>query len=128
MTYCLAPEAVVAINRRHVEESNEPHGVLYPDRLRGALARPLLGFGGVYPYETPVAQAGALLDGVAQAHAFMQGNKRTAWSVTTTYLGLHGYALEASNDEAVDLVLQTVAGEYTPEAIALWMADRIVLV
>ena len=126
MTYCLAVSAVVAMNRRLVEQTAEPHAVLSMGNLEGALARPLASFGGVEVFATLPAKAGALLDGIAQAHAFLQGNKRTAWLAAVTYLGINGLSLVGvSQDEAADVVLRVVVHELDAQGVAVWLADRL---
>lgn len=125
MNYCLEPEAVEEFNRGHVSQTGEPFGIRDPKGLAGALARPLGGFDGVEVYSTPPAKAGALLHGLAQAHPFLQGNKRTAWTAATTYLGLHGFGLDSTDDEATAFVLAVVTGEFDAQGIALWMSDRL---
>ena len=67
MSYCLDPEAVEEINRGHVTLKNEPFAIRDRPGLLGALARPLHGFSGIEVFPTPIAKAGALLEGLAQA-------------------------------------------------------------
>lgn len=127
VNYCLEPEAVEDINRGHVVAHGEPFGVRDHHGLLSALARPNAGFGGWEPFPTPVAKAGALIHGLASAHPFVQGNKRTAWSCATTYLGLHGFGIEASVLEATQFVLAVVAGSFDANASGKWIAARLTL-
>ena len=59
--------------------------------LGSALARPRNAF--AYGEEEVVALAVRLLAGVAMAHAFEQGNKRTAFVAMTEFLITNGYDL-----------------------------------
>jgi death on curing protein len=75
--------------------------------LESALARPRNAF--AYGEEDIVALAVRLLAGVAQAHAFEQGNKRTAFIAMTEFLILNGYDLAIDDvtrwaDEVIALV------------------------
>jgi death-on-curing protein len=75
--------------------------------LESALARPRNAF--AYGEEDIVALAVRLLAGVAQAHAFEQGNKRTAFIAMTEFLILNGYDLAVDDathwaEEVVSLV------------------------
>ena len=127
MNYCLDPEAVEKINRGHVLLTGEPYGLLNRSGLLSSLARPLGGYGGIELFPSPVAKAGALLHALAEAHPFRQGNKRTAWTAATTFLGLHGIGIDASDDAATEFVLSVVAGEHHAKSASLWFADRITI-
>ena len=66
---------MINYNRLEVEETEETHFLRDRGLLESALARPRNAFA----YEEDiVALAVRLLAGIAQAHAFEQGNKRTA--------------------------------------------------
>jgi death-on-curing protein len=85
-------EAVVDINRIVVTTTGERHLLRDPGLLDSALARPQNAFG--YGEEDMVALAVRLLVGIAQAHAFEQGNKRTSFTAMTQFLAINGYRLE----------------------------------
>jgi death on curing protein len=42
---------------------------------------------------------------MSQNHPFIDGNKRTAFAVTYTFLAINGARLEADSDETQDFVL-----------------------
>lgn len=60
-------------------------GVLSTNTLEAALARPFCGY-----FHTHSAQASALMHGLATAHAFADGNKRTAVACTLVSLDAAG--------------------------------------
>ena len=82
-------DAVIEHNRAEVEATGERHFLRDFGLLESALARPrnFYGFG----QEDIVALAVALLNGVARAHAFEQGNKRTAFAAMRLFLLANGY-------------------------------------
>lgn len=84
-------EAVIAHNRLEVEETGERHFLRDLGLLESALARPRNAF--AYGEEDIVALAIRLLAGIAQAHAFEQGNKRTAFVAMLQLLMVNGYDL-----------------------------------
>ncbi|MFN6527914.1 type II toxin-antitoxin system death-on-curing family toxin [Nostoc sp. ChiSLP03a] len=45
---------------------------------------------------------------MATNHPFIDGNKRTAFAVMLTFLSLNGYTLDASQEQAYNLVIQVV--------------------
>lgn len=79
-------------------------------KLEAALGRPLHGDanGNLY-YPTVASQAGALLHGMLQAHAFTDGNKRVAWLSTVIYLGHNGLHMRHFDQRAAaDFVIDVV--------------------
>lgn len=79
--------------------------------LESALARPQATAFGMDAYETIEAKAGALLHSLARNHALVDGNKRLALAATIAFLGLNGYRLTLTNDEAYTLVIETASGQ-----------------
>jgi death on curing protein len=80
----LSSEVVIDINQDAVELTGEPHFVRDPGLLEGTLARPRNAL--AYGHEDIVALAVRLMSGIAMAHAFEQGNKRTAFIAMVQFL------------------------------------------
>jgi death on curing protein len=87
----LSLETVVDINRALVAITGERHFLRDQGLLDSALVRPQNAF--VYGEEDVVALAVRLLAGLAMAHAFEQGNKRTSFVAMTEFLIINGYDL-----------------------------------
>jgi death on curing protein len=84
-------EAVIASNRRLVTMTGETHFLRDRGLLESALARAQNLF--AYGETDIVTLAARMLAGVAQAHPFEQGNKRTAFGALRLFLLLNGYDL-----------------------------------
>jgi death on curing protein len=82
-------EVVIEHNRLELAETGERHLLRDLGLLESALARPrnFYGFGEV----DIVVVAVALMAGIARAHAFEQGNKRTAFGALRLFLRANGY-------------------------------------
>ena len=76
--------------------------------LESAVMAPQQTFDGEYLYPTIPGMAAAYLFGLAQNHAFENGNKRVAFSVCATFLLMNGFDLAMSNDEAFELTMRVV--------------------
>jgi death-on-curing protein len=85
----LPVEVAIEHNRLELAETGEPHFVRDSGLLENALARPRNAF--AYDEEDIVALAVALMAGIARAHAFEQGNKRTAFAAMRLFLRANGY-------------------------------------
>jgi len=82
-------EAVIDHNQRELAETGENHFVRDIGGLESALARPRNAF--AYGEENMVVLAVVLMAGIAWAHAFEQGNKRTAFGAMRLFLRANGY-------------------------------------
>jgi death on curing protein len=84
--------------------------------LESALARPQTTVFGDHAYPTVEEKAAALLHSIARNHALVDGNRRLALAGTIAFLGMNGWRLTLSNDEAYDLVMAVAIGE--PDDVA----------
>ncbi|NES89720.1 type II toxin-antitoxin system death-on-curing family toxin, partial [Okeania sp. SIO2B9] len=59
---------------------------------------------------------------LAKNHPFIDGNKRTAFMVMYTFLGLNNYLLEVPEPEVVKMMEQLASGEENQESLGKWLA------
>lgn len=78
--------------------------------LASAAARPQTTVFGADAYETVHDRAAALLHSVVINHALVDGNKRLGLGAVIAFLGLNGWRLTLTNDEAYDLVISVADG------------------
>lgn len=67
--------------------------------------------------------AAAYAFGISKAHAFVDGNKRTAFVTALTFLRLNGLAIRLDPAEGVAMMEGLAAGDVTEAAVADWL-DR----
>lgn len=113
-------EAVIEHNQLEVSATGERHLVRDLGMLESALARPRNAFG--YGEEDIVVLAVALMAGIARAHAFEQGNKRTAFEALWHFLRINGYELSIDDtqrwaDEVIALVEHRIGEDDFERAI-----------
>jgi len=82
-------EVVIEHNRLELAETGENHFVRDWGLLESALARARNAF--AYGEEDIVVLAVALMAGISRAHAFEQGNKRTAFGAMRLFLRANGH-------------------------------------
>ena len=113
-------DAVIAFNREAVEQSGEPHEL----RDRSALARALAHPWNVWVYfmdDDIAVLAARLYTGVADAHAFAAGNKRTAFGTAAAFVALNGYALDLpAGRDPIDRLLAYFAGTLGQSGVVEW--------
>lgn len=70
--------------------------------------------------------AAAYAFGLAKAHPFSDGNKRTSFLTAMIFLGLNGKELDATEGEVVQAMTALAAGSFTEVALAKWIRERLV--
>lgn len=65
--------------------------------------------------------AAAYAFGIAKAHAFVDGNKRTAFVTAITFLRLNGYAFRPDPVEGVRMMEDLATGNVNETAFAKWL-------
>ena len=100
MTDYLTLVEVLAIHEDQIVRYGGSAGVRDAGLLEAALFRPQTGY-----YPDLLAEAAALWESLSQNHPFVDGNKRTAFAVTWTFLALNGARWTATPKETEDFIL-----------------------
>ena len=69
--------------------------------------------------------AAAYAFGIAKAHPFNDGNKRTAFLAMVIFLGLNGKDLDATETEVVQAMVALAAGSLKEPQLAEWVRGRL---
>ncbi|MFF5967364.1 type II toxin-antitoxin system death-on-curing family toxin [Streptomyces collinus] len=108
-TRYLSVDEVTAI--AEVAFGGRPPEARAPGLLASAVHRPRARMFGTAAYDDLYEQAAALLHALAANHPLVDGNKRTAWLATVTFLALNGVDLaRADQDTAYALVVDVASG------------------
>ena len=118
----IEPELVTAIHTSQLATHGGADGVRDPGLLASALARPRHRFAYEDPTPDVPALAASYAFGIAKNHAFVDGNKRTAFVVCALFLERNGYQLTVDADERYRAMLALAAGEWDEPTFADWLA------
>ncbi|MEM9416111.1 MAG: type II toxin-antitoxin system death-on-curing family toxin [Planctomycetota bacterium] len=124
----MTTEIALALHQDQIDRYGGDAGVRDVGLLESALAMPCAMFGGQYVHEDLPAMAGAYLFHLAKNHAFVDGNKRVAFSVTLYFLDDHGYTLDFSHAEAEQFVIRVAAGALTKDQATAILREHLVAV
>ncbi len=111
----------------HVDQITEHGGSLGirdAGLLESALARPRQKWH-YEPGSDLASLAEAYAFGIAKNHPFVDGNKRAALVAAYTFLALNDFELEATEPEAVTMVLGTADGSLSEEDLASWIRSHL---
>jgi death-on-curing protein len=95
-----------------------------PGLLASAAARPRATVFGDDAYPSLGLKAAALLHSVCGNHALVDGNKRLAWLAALVFLDINEVTIEATDDEAFDLVMQVAQGVADVPDIAAFLDEH----
>jgi len=110
---------VVIIHDRQISRHGGAPGMRDKTLLESACDRPV----NRHSYgETDIATlTAAYAYGIAKAHAFVDGNKRTAFVTAFTFLRLNGYAFRPDPIEGVRMMEDLARDAVSEEAFAGWV-------
>ena len=94
--------------------------------LESALSRPFQSFDGEELYPSPLLKAAALLESILINHPFIDGNKRTAYTLVRLFLISNGLDINASQDEKYNFIVSTASGKKDFDSIAEWLTSHTV--
>lgn len=121
MTDYLTVIEVLAIHADQIAQYGGRAGIRDMGLLEAALFRPQTGY-----YEDETEQAAALWESLTQNHPFVDGDKRTAFAVTYTFLAINGIRIIADPDDAYHFIIDGLeTGAFNFRQIKIWLQENI---
>jgi len=108
---------VLAIHADQIQRYGGSLGLRDPGQLEAALYRPQTGY-----YADPIEAAAALWESLSQNHPFIDGNKRTAFAATYTFLAINGRRLVADAEATYAFLMELYDRHaFTFDALLGWL-------
>ena len=101
MTTYLAVEDVVSFHKVLIQRYGGAEGIKDLGALDSALHRPQSGY-----YDDVLWEAAAMFESLLMNHAFVDGNKRTAFAALHTFLLINGYELQQSWESVYKSIIE----------------------
>ncbi|MDZ8025837.1 MAG: type II toxin-antitoxin system death-on-curing family toxin [Nostoc sp. SerVER01] len=117
---------VLSIHNKQIERYGGLPGIRDEGLLESAISQPQATFGGEFLHPTIFEQAAAYLFHITNNHAFVDGNKRTAFDVMVTFLNLNDYELNMTSKEAEELTIQVSNNEVSKEELIEILKNHII--
>ena len=112
---------VLAMHADQIDRYGGSHGVRDHGLLEAALYRPQTGY-----YADLIEEAAALWESLAQNHPFIDGDKRTAFAATYTFLAINGARLTADARETYAFVTALYeAGQFGFDKLVPWLRSHV---
>jgi death-on-curing protein len=121
MTDYLTVAEVLAMHADLIHRYGGTQGVRDGGLLEAALYRPQTGY-----YADLIEEGAALWESLSQNHPFLDGNKRTAFAATITFLAINSTRLTANADETL-LILTTLyeAKQFAFNKLVPWLRSHV---
>jgi death-on-curing protein len=121
MNEYLTVAEVLAMHADQIERYGGAQGVRDQGLLEAALYRPQTGY-----YASLIEEAAALWESLAQNHPFIDGNKRTAFAATYTFLAINGGRLTADAQETyVFIAALYAANQFSFDKLVPWLRSHV---
>ena len=121
----LSVDDVNRLHERTVDLQGGSPGIRDSGLLDAAVAMPMQTFGGEYLHPDIPAMAAAYHFHICQAHAYVDGNKRTAVLAALAFLAANGVATLPPPGELEDATLAVARGTMSKEEVTAWFEARV---
>lgn len=120
MTDYLTIAEVLVIHEDQIDRYGGVHGLRDTGQLEAALFRMQSGY-----YPDLIGEAAALWESLSQNHPFIDGNKRTAFACTYTFLAINGVEILADADVTYRFLADLYNDNcFTYEKLEQWLRDN----
>ncbi len=118
----LTVKQVKAIHQQQILTFGGSSGILDEGKLESAVFRARNLFN--YNKEATIYDlAAAIAWGIANNHAFVDGNKRTAFVVMAVFLQINGIVLTAAEVDVVNIMLAVASSQISQEQLSDWLRE-----
>ena len=120
----ISTKEILTIHQALIDNFGGSHGVRDMASLESAVARPFQTYDNADLYRTSLDKAAALVESLLINHPFVDGNKRTGYTVLRLFLMQNGLDFTASQNSRYEFVIAIAAGELKFEAILIWLSNN----
>ena len=115
---------VELLHRILIDKFGGSHGIRDKAALESAISRPFQTFDGNDLYPSVFEKAASLIESILVNHPFIDGNKRTGYTLLRLYLIQNGVDMNASPDNKYEFVINIASGSLKYEGILSWLKSN----
>jgi len=112
---------VELLHRILIDKFGGSYGIRDNAALESAITRPFQTFDGKELYPSVLEKAAALIESILINHPFIDGNKRTGYTLLRLFLISKEMDIIASQDNKYEFVIDIAAGTLNYEGIGSWL-------
>jgi death on curing protein len=115
---------VEQIHQGLIESFGGTSGLRDKAALESALQRPFQTFNQAELYPTVFEKASALLESLLGNHPFVDGNKRTGYTITRLFLLQNNFDINATQEQKYDFIIGIASGVTKYDQILAWITEH----
>jgi death on curing protein len=112
------------LHRILIDSFGGSHGIRDKAALESAIARPFQTFDGKELYPSVLEKAASLIESILINHPFIDGNKRTGYTLLRLFLIQNEIDITASQDNKYEFVIDIASGTLKYEGIVSWLSSN----
>jgi death-on-curing protein len=117
----ISTKEIEELHRILIDQFGGSFGVRDYSALESALARPFHTFDGIELYPTSIEKAASLIESLLINHPFIDGNKRTGYTVMRLFLIKNGIDIISSQENKYQFVIDIASGKSNYNNILEWL-------
>ncbi|MFU8848254.1 MAG: type II toxin-antitoxin system death-on-curing family toxin [Opitutales bacterium] len=117
----LTKDSVHGIHSLSISWFGGADGLRDEHALETSLNRPLQHYSYADPEPSIYELAAVYCSGIVKSHPFIDGNKRTGFMAAYSFLGINGYQLTASEEEAAVQILALADSRLSDKELTAWL-------
>lgn len=121
----IAIKEVLRIHEILIEKFGGSQGVRDMELLESALHRPFGTFGSVDLYPSPIDKAAAIIESIVKNHPFVDGNKRTGYTMMRLVLLNADLDIISNEDDKYEFVIGISEGKLGYDEIKNWIKSNL---
>lgn len=118
-------EDVLKVHEILIERFGGTSGVRDRELLESAIGRPYNTFDLEDLYPTPIDKAAAIIESIVKNHPFVDGNKRTGYTLMRLLLLNEHLDIHTTEDDKYDFVILIAEGKLSFEEIRNWIERKL---
>lgn len=120
----LSLEEILRLHFQVIEDFGGSHGVRDEGRLMSVVAAPAQEVFGTEQYPQVIEKAAVYIRNIIADHPFVDGNKRTAITITGIFLARNGRGFTATPRELEDFAVRVATDHLGVSEIAGWLKEH----
>ena len=117
---------VLNIHKRLIQEFGGTLGLREMELLKSAISRPYQTFDSKDLYPTAEEKASAIIESIITNHPFVDGNKRTGYTLFRILFLIEGKDISASQQEKYEFVISIAERKLDYEEIVKWTRSKVI--
>jgi death on curing protein len=118
-------DEVKILHQTLIENFGGSKGIRDKGALESALARPFQTFDNSELYPSVIEKAASLVESILINHPFIDGNKRTGYTLLRLYLLQNGLDIVTSSDNKYEFIINIASGAFQYDKILEWLKTYV---